>query len=70
MYLRQAWRDKRLQFDDDEHEKIKLTEDNMYDLWLPDTFMRNEKEADVHGMTRPNQLLRINANGHVWYVIQ
>ena len=72
LYLRQSWRDPRLEFTlpkdmTEKLEQIKLDEDKWAQLWLPDTFFRNEKEASYHDVTVANRLLRINASGHVWY---
>ena len=69
-YLRQAWQDPRLRFDDLAHhaKEIKM-EEGMWDkIWIPDVFFRNEKRAMFHSVTIPNRLLRLNATGHLWYV--
>ena len=39
-------------------------------LWVPDTFLRNEKRASFHEVTRHNRLLRLDCHGGVWYVIR
>jgi len=72
LYLRQTWKDPRLEYrlPKDVTEKIdhiKLEGDKWENLWLPDTFFRNEKEASYHDVTVANRLVRINASGHVWY---
>ena len=71
-YLRQSWRDPRLEFtpvdDSKEAQKVKLSQDSWDKLWVPDTFFRNEKRANFHVITVPNTLVRINETGHVWYV--
>ncbi|ELU16044.1 hypothetical protein CAPTEDRAFT_3682 [Capitella teleta] len=68
IYLRQAWRDPRLQFSLYGKKKtIKLA--NGWDhVWVPDTFFRNEKRADFHQITVPNRLMNLDRTGHVWYV--
>jgi len=68
-YFRQAWHDPRLKFVPmGELKKIKMEDARVNDLWLPDTFFRNEKGASFHAVTVPNRLLRLNSTGHVWYV--
>jgi len=67
MYLRQAWNDPRLAFNDTATRKrtIRLDEVN---VWIPDTFLRNEKEATFHRVSVVNRLLRLSSNGDLWYV--
>jgi len=72
LYLRQSWRDPRLEFNlprdiTEKIDQIKMEQDKWKELWLPDTFFRNEKDASYHHVTVANRLLRINASGHVWY---
>ena len=96
--------------------QVRLGEDDLQNVWVPDTFFRNEKRATFHEVTvsdaasryhycshekratfhevtvsivsapmRPgapisvatchevtvsNQLMRLNATGHVWYVVK
>lgn len=70
MYLRQSWRDPRLQFEppNPKTQTIRIGEEYWDDLWLPDTFFRNEKKAIFHQITVKNRLVRLNATGHLWYV--
>ena len=70
MYLRQAWQDKRLEFEpiNNKIRKIRLGEDSWNQLWVPDTFFRNEKGANFHTVTVKNRLLTLNASGFLWYV--
>jgi Neurotransmitter-gated ion-channel ligand binding domain len=72
MYLRQSWRDKRLIFDatNRKSKEIRLGEGSWNDIWVPDTFFRNEKRASFHEVTVNNRLLRLNSSGHLWYVIK
>ena len=70
MYLRQAWRDPRLAFT---HLHTRLTEVRLGEgswskIWIPDTFLRNEKAASFHTVTVPNRMLKLNSTGHLWYV--
>jgi len=67
MYLRQAWRDPRLAFDDF-HSPIRI--DAWYRVWIPDTFFREDLYSFVHDQTVPNKLMRLSSDGDVWYVIK
>ena len=71
MYLRQAWTDSRLRFDPQDSRAahgIKLEDRVLDKLWIPDTFLTNEKKAAFHSMTTPNRLLRLWNDGRVLYV--
>lgn len=70
MYLRQSWRDPRLAFEppDGKTHEIRLGDGKWKDVWIPDTFFRNEKRASFHEITVPNRLMKLNATGHLWYV--
>lgn len=72
MYLRQSWRDERLMFKSNSKKtkEIRLGEGSWNDIWVPDTFFRNEKRASFHEVTVNNRLLRLNSSGHLWYVIK
>lgn len=48
--------------------EIKLEEGKWNEIWIPDTFFRNEKGASFHKVTVPNRLLKLNATGFMWYV--
>lgn len=70
-YFRQAWRDPRLEFEPLQAGKvtqIKMGDGRWDEIWVPDTFFRNEKRASFHEITVANRLLKLNATGHVWYV--
>ncbi len=70
MYLRQSWQDPRLKFDpiNGRIDTVRLGDGRWNDIWIPDTFFRNEKRAAFHSVTVPNTLLRLNSTGHLWYV--
>ena len=72
MYLRQAWRDPRLAFESFETgiDKIRLPEKSWKRLWIPDTFFRNEKEAEFHDVTVNNRMMTLTAQGDLWYVVK
>ena len=70
LYLRQTWIDPRLTFevkDDGGHHQVKLSDARWSEIWLPDTFFRNEKTSSFHMMTEPNRLIYIESNGLVYY---
>ena len=48
--------------------QVRLGEEDVQNVWVPDTFFRNEKRATFHEVTVSNQLMRLNATGHIWYV--
>jgi len=72
MYLRQNWRDQRLayRYTNDKSKEIRLGEGSWDRIWVPDTFLRNEKRANFHEVTVNNRLLRLNSTGYLWYVIK
>ena len=71
MYLRQSWIDPRLKFNISENgnsNEIRLSEESIEDIWVPDIFFRNEKSASFHEVTVSNRLLRLKSDGNLWYV--
>ncbi len=46
---------------------IRLGDGRWNDLWVPDTYLVNEKEADFHNIMVPNRVLILNSTGHVFY---
>ena len=72
MYLRQNWRDQRLGYKatTPKSNEIRLGEGSWDSIWVPDTFLRNEKRANFHEVTVNNRLLRLNSTGYLWYVIK
>jgi len=69
-YLRQQWRDPRLQYTpkSEKLKVIKMEDGSWTRIWIPDTFFRNEKKAAFHDITVYNRLLRLNCTGFLWYV--
>ena len=66
MYFRQFWHDPRLAFERRPGlSKLVLGADFVKQIWVPDTFFVNEKEASVHEITTENQFLRILPSGDV-----
>jgi len=73
MYLRQSWLDTRLKFNRFENNNnsiLKLEDGAWNSLWVPDIYFRNEKQTILHGITRPNRMMRILENGEIWYVMK
>lgn len=72
MYLRQEWRDPRLDFRhlNPQLEYLQMSAESWNQIWVPDTFFRNEKAASFHEVTVKNRLLRLKRDGTVWYVIK
>jgi len=67
MYLRQAWNDPRLAFNVTSV-RMRTVRLDRVDVWIPDTFLRNEKDANFHRVSVTNRLLRLSADGDLWYV--
>ena len=66
--LRQHWHDPRLELDPiTPDESFTLTAGMVTQLWTPDLFFPNEKEAKFHDVTVPNRLLKIHPDGTVVY---
>jgi len=70
IYFRQSWRDPRLRYEapNSKLAEIRLGPKRQNEIWIPDTFFRNEKRAQFHEVTVGNRLMRVKENGHVWYV--
>ncbi|KAK2162589.1 hypothetical protein LSH36_95g00041, partial [Paralvinella palmiformis] len=74
-YLREAWRDARLSFEPFQYgntekkvTKIKLGVGRWDEIWTPDIFFRNEKNAYFHRVTVSNRMLTLDHLGNLWYV--
>ena len=39
-------------------------------VWMPDTFFRNEKQAQFHKIIQPNLYIRVFPNGDILYSIR
>lgn len=70
-FLRQTWVDPRLNYEHlSNFSNLELDQRMMADVWVPDTYFPNEKEAHFHVVTVPNRLLHISRNGTVFYSIR
>ncbi|XP_070196685.1 gamma-aminobutyric acid receptor subunit beta-like [Littorina saxatilis] len=67
MYLNQYWRDERLQFSQNENESLTLTGDFAERIWVPDTFLANDKSSFLHDVTEKNKMVRLFGNGSLVY---
>ena len=69
IFLRQQWEEPRMRYEPFPGQRIPmaLPSNAVKDMWIPDTFFPNEKQADFHKVTVPNQLVRIYPNGTVVY---
>lgn len=78
--FREEWHDARLayeRFADDNTQVppfVVLTTSEQADLtqqiWMPDTFFQNEKEARRHHIDKPNVLIRIHPDGQILYSVR
>lgn len=66
MYLNQYWRDDRLQFSGG-NESMTLTGEFAERIWVPDTFLANDKNSYLHDVTEKNKMIRLYANGSIVY---
>jgi glycine receptor alpha-3 len=69
MYLRQHWEDPRLKFNKGgmkgPDETIRLDSSKSDSVWVPDTFVVNEKSSFTHTLTNLNEFVRIGRHGDV-----
>ncbi|CAL8110831.1 unnamed protein product [Orchesella dallaii] len=74
MFLRHIWKDERLAFDPNEvngTEMFLLDSDTVNKhLWIPDTFIANQRETKSHEFAGPSQFTRIHYNGTVVRSVQ
>jgi len=72
IYFRQFWVDKRLAFDlsNDGIYELVVGADMLSKIWLPDTYIANDRKAYFHRATVLNKFIRINPDGQVLYSIR
>ncbi|XP_043203208.1 glycine receptor subunit alpha-2-like isoform X2 [Amphibalanus amphitrite] len=71
IYLRQSWQDDRLRSASDTRQLLLVSRRSVIDrLWTPDIYFLNVKDAKYHDVTSPNVLMRIYADGRVFYSIR
>ena len=66
MYLRQHWKDERLRYDS-RLGNLSLDGRLADDIWVPDTYLANDKSSFVHDVTVKNRLLQLHCDGSVIY---
>ncbi|CBY19673.1 unnamed protein product [Oikopleura dioica] len=67
-FLRMKWNDERLRFKELGSPVTMLTvsPEVLHNIWKPDIFFSNEKQANFHSITAENKLLRIDHEGDVY----
>jgi len=65
--IRQIFNDSRLSYKPKQNrpDMLTLSADEMDDLWLPDTFIRNERSVVFHNALKPNVYARVYSTGKV-----
>uniref|UniRef100_A0A1I7XR53 Neur_chan_LBD domain-containing protein n=1 Tax=Heterorhabditis bacteriophora TaxID=37862 RepID=A0A1I7XR53_HETBA len=68
MYLHQYWMDERLSWSNAiPIEEMTLSGEFSQNIWVPDTFLANDKHSFLHEVTERNKMLRISDDGRVAY---
>ncbi|EPB75168.1 Neurotransmitter-gated ion-channel ligand binding domain protein [Ancylostoma ceylanicum] len=78
--FREEWVDARLAYGRFEDESTEVppfvvlatseNADQSQQIWMPDTFFQNEKEARRHLIDKPNVLIRIHKDGSILYSVR
>ena len=67
-YLRQRWNDSRLSYNGSHGiDVIELDTRMMDQIWTPDIYIINEKDARFHYVTMPNRMMYLYPDGDVLY---
>ena len=64
MDLNQYWNDERLMFGN-RNDYLILVGDFIDRIWVPDTFIANDKYAYLHEVTEQNKMLKLYGNGDI-----
>ncbi|CAI4230584.1 unnamed protein product [Auanema sp. JU1783] len=68
MYLHQYWTDERLSWSSSiPIDEMTLSGEFSQHIWVPDTFLANDKHSFIHEVTERNKMLRISGDGKVAY---
>uniref|UniRef100_A0A1I8I5U8 Gamma-aminobutyric acid receptor subunit beta n=1 Tax=Macrostomum lignano TaxID=282301 RepID=A0A1I8I5U8_9PLAT len=68
MYLNQYWTDNRLAFDiRNANKSMTLTGEFASKIWVPDTFIANDKHSFLHDVTEQNKMVRLYGDGRIIY---
>ncbi|XP_035674696.1 gamma-aminobutyric acid receptor subunit beta-2-like [Branchiostoma floridae] len=70
MMLSQSWIDPRLAFNSSSVSEIPLAGATAEKIWIPDTFILNDKKSFKHTVTAHNRLLRLSSDGKVLYNVR
>lgn len=68
--ITQKWNDPRLRFKTGSDDALELDTLNMKEIWVPDLYFANEKEASFHDVTVPNKMMHLYSDGTVQYRIR
>ena len=69
-YFRQHWHDPRLAFSGEVEDELCISNEMLAQIWWPDTFFANAKDARFHIATTKNAFLRIKPNGDVLHSLR
>uniref|UniRef100_A0A8L8KSL6 Gamma-aminobutyric acid receptor subunit beta n=1 Tax=Heligmosomoides polygyrus TaxID=6339 RepID=A0A8L8KSL6_HELPZ len=68
MYLHQYWTDERLSWSSSVPiDEMTLSGEFSQNIWVPDTFLANDKQSYLHEVTERNKMLRISGDGKIAY---
>ncbi|XP_063724611.1 glycine receptor subunit alpha-4-like isoform X4 [Symsagittifera roscoffensis] len=70
VFLRQMWTDPRLAYSLFNTSEVSLDPSFLRELWVPDTFIVNEKHASFHEITKENKLVKLKSNGEILYSVR
>ncbi|KAK6741184.1 hypothetical protein RB195_009191 [Necator americanus] len=68
MYLHQYWTDERLSWSSAVPiDEMTLSGEFSQNIWVPDTFLANDKHSFLHEVTERNKMLRVSGDGKIAY---
>ncbi|KHJ85269.1 hypothetical protein OESDEN_15008 [Oesophagostomum dentatum] len=68
MYLHQYWTDERLSWSSTVPiDEMTLSGEFSQNIWVPDTFLANDKQSFLHEVTERNKMLRVSSDGKIAY---
>ncbi|CAJ0599638.1 unnamed protein product [Cylicocyclus nassatus] len=68
MYLHQYWTDERLSWSSTVPiDEMTLSGEFSQNIWVPDTFLANDKHSFLHEVTERNKMLRVSSDGKIAY---
>ncbi|EYC34652.1 hypothetical protein Y032_0001g78 [Ancylostoma ceylanicum] len=68
MYLHQYWTDERLSWSNSVPiDEMTLSGEFSQNIWVPDTFLANDKHSFLHEVTERNKMLRVSGDGKIAY---